>query len=127
MTHTTGAKSCWKSLFRSVLVIMTVSSGAGLAAPDLMADEPARLSSDSTATLDVRAVSRRTVTATSLERGALGEPGLLYPQSQEVAAGEPTDESLFYASSEFRMPGNAFGAGSFALTALGFSASKQVR
>ncbi|WGS54959.1 hypothetical protein LFL96_36355 (plasmid) [Paraburkholderia sp. D15] len=124
MAYTTGAKSNWKSLFRSVLVIMTVSSGAALAAPDLMADEPARLSSDSSATPDVRAVSRRAVTATSLKSGAPGDPGLLYAQRHEVTAGEPADESLICASPEFRIQGNAFGAGSFALTALGFSTSR---
>jgi hypothetical protein len=121
MTQTTDTRSFWQSLMKSVLVITTVSSGASVAAPDLRADEPVRLSGDCTATVEVKAVARGSVMASSIETRTVGEAGSPYPQSQEAAAIQSADEPTPYDDPEFRMPRNAFGVGSFAISALGFS------
>jgi hypothetical protein len=123
MTHTTDARSFWKGLVKSVLVITTVSSGASVAAPDVSTDEPAQLSNDSIA-VEVRAVSRRPITTSPLSTRGTDEQGSPGAQSREAATTLHADESTPHGEPEFKIPRNSFGAGSFAISALGFTASK---
>lgn len=114
----TDARSFWRVLLKSVLIITTVSSGASVAAPDLKTDEPDRLSSDSAAA-QVRAVSRRAVATPPLTTRRTGEPGLPNRQILEGASILSVDEFAPHGDSEVRIPRNSFGAGSFAISALG--------
>lgn len=122
MTHSTDARSFWKGLLKSFLIATTVSSGASVAAPDLRADEAAQLSGDSHAA-EVRSFSRRTVVTRPLTIRRMGEPEFPDRQDLEAATIPSVDESAPHHDSEFRFARNSFGAGSFAISALGYNAS----
>lgn len=122
VTHTTDARSFWKGLLKSFLIATTVSSGASVAASDLRAGEPAQLSSDSPAA-EVRSFSRRAVVTRPLTIRRMGEPEFSDRQDLEAATIPSEDESEPHDDSEFRTARSSFGAGSFAISALGYNAS----
>lgn len=123
MTTTTATKSLWKKILKVVVIIVTaISSGTSIAGPDFTPDDTAQLSL-SGSKVEVKAASRRTVARAAKTRGEYRDLSPLYGDDRGSKAPVEEDAMLRYHADTFRTAHTAFGAGSFAASALGKNAS----
>lgn len=125
MDSNTRSSSFLNKLTKAVLIVVTAFCGSvNVTPPDRALDDTAQLNS-SGSNIDAKSSARRSVAVLATgdlatAYGERGEPVDQLPTAPSLAA-----ESMEFASDPgaFAMPRTSFGAGSFALSALGESAS----
>jgi hypothetical protein len=129
MNKTADSLPLLTKLTKAVLIIVTTFCGSlNATLPDRSSDEAAQLNS-SDSCVATKSSARRAPTvigrrATAETRGERGEP---FDQSCTAAASTTESEDFLSAPNPSMMPRTSFGAGSFALSALGESASGHPR